>query len=270
MKKVFSLELVLLFLLFTTGLARCEDGFYTGVPYIESNNKMTFPVSKNIQEAQPVKTEEKKNILSKLFNSNKPPKQTRYNSLTNKDEVIPQGYWGTLPNINGDFKYKEQSSSSLSEIDAYIPEEGVDNKELKSAPYDDTLFLDMIVKKEKTSDYVNDIQKTKMALGNLKKCIEENGNIQRFNGCINIIDLYCKNLKTKYENKSDSLRESYIDILNTNYQAKALGNLLYESNYYAQYIPVQDGKYSKENIENQKQKLLTRINKTLFLIANET
>ena len=85
-----------------------------------------------------------------------------------------------------------------------------------------------------------------------------------------MIDLYVKNLKLKYQDKSESLKESYIDILTTNYYAKVLGNLLYDSNYYARYIPVSQGKYSEQNIQNEKQKLLARINRTLFLINGES
>ena len=270
MKKVLSLELLMFSLFFAIQSAYCEDSFYTGVPYSDTKNKMSFPVSNNIQEAKPANVKEKKKGLSKIFKSNKPKKQKRYNSQSNKYEEIPQGYYGTLPNIGQDFEYKKSKPAPTATAqDSYIPSDKIDETNLKPAP-NDTLFLDVIVKKEKDSNYIIDIQKTKMALNNLKKCIEEKGDIQRFNGCVNMVDLYSKNLQKKYENKSDSLRESYNDILNTNYHAKVLGNLLYDSNYYARYIPTSTGKYSKENIEMQKQELLHKINKTLFLIANET
>ena len=273
MKKFLSLEL-LLFLLFTMGIAYCEDSFYIGAPYEETKNKISFPASDNIQEAKPqLKKEEekteKKGLFSK-FKSNKPKKQKRFNPQTNRTEEIPQGYYGTLPNIDQDFNYKKRTVNPTSAQDGIVPDEIPNKEDLKEAPTNDSLFLDMIIKKEKASNYVNDIQKTKLALTNLKKCIEEQGDIQRFNGCVNMVELYSKNLETKYKNKSDSLRESYIDILNTNYHAKVLGNLLYDANYYARYIPTNQGKYSRENIENKKQDLLKRINKTLFLIANET
>ena len=272
MKKIFSLELVILFIIFDLSIpqmAQGEDSFTIGEPINDAKSKMTFPKSDDIQEAKPVE-KEKKGFFSKLFKSNKPKKQKRYNSLLNRYEEVPQGYYGTLPNIKQDFKYKEGVSSSAPEIKDMPDIDSVDEKNLKPAPTDDALFLDMIVKKEKQSNYINDIQKTKLALTNLKKCIEEGGNIQRFNGCVNMIDMYSKNLAAKYDNQSDSLRDSYINIQNTNYHAKVLGNLLYEANYYARYTPTQQGKYSKDNIENQKADLLKRINKTLFLIANET
>ena len=269
MKKLLSLELVMLLFFFAGGCAFCEDSFYIGTPYDDTKSKMSFPMSNNIQEAQPTTQKEKKGL--KLFKSKKPKKQKKYNSYTNKTEVIPQGYYGSLPNIGQDFKYKQPISQPTSaDIDAYIPEDTVDSENLKEAPFNDTLFLDVIVKKDKESNYINDVQKTKIALTNLKKCIEENGDIQRFNGCVNMVDLYSQNLQKKYENKSDSLRESYIDILNTSYHAKVLGNLMFDSNYYARYVPTQTGQYSKESIQEKKQALLKKINKTLFLIANES
>ena len=73
----------------------------------------------------------------------------------------------------------------------------------------------MIIKKEPDSEYVQDIQKTKQALTKLKKCIEEQGDIQRFNANVNMVELQVQNLKKKYDDKSESLKESYIDVLNT-------------------------------------------------------
>ena len=195
----------------------------------------------------------------------------RFNYATNEEEEIPQGYYGTLPNIEEDFAYKKQSSPSSSQMDVKVPDESeLTEENLKPAPFDDALFLDMIIKKEPDSEYVKDIQKTKFALENLKKCIEEKGDIQKFNANVNLVELYVQNLKKKYDDKSESLKESYIDVLNTNYYAKLLGNLKYDANYYARYIPVAQGKYSKENISQEEEKLLNRINKTLFLLNNES
>ena len=190
--------------------------------------------------------------------------------LIKKDKKDSKGYYGTLPKIEDDFKDKPVPSSVKTNSDMEIPTEELNEADLKKAPYNDPLFLDNVVKKQKTSNYVNDIQKTKFALTSLKKCIEEQGDIQRFNACVNMVDLYSTNLQKKYENESDSLRESYSYILNTNYQAKILGNLLYDANYYARYVPTNQGQYSKTNIDNKKEDLLNRINKTLFLISSET
>ncbi len=194
-----------------------------------------------------------------------------FSRFKKKDEP-KKGYKGVLPDIERDFEYLKQKTDSPKpkEDELLLPEDIKEETDLKPAPFDDALFLDVIIKKDKTSNWVNDIQKTKFALKQLKTCIENNDDIQHYNAVVNLLDLYSKNLKTKYENKSESLLESYIEILNTTYYAKVLGNLMYDSNYYARYIPLREGQYSKYNIDLKKQDLLNRINKTLFIISNDS
>ena len=262
--KKFHYSLILIFLayFFTINLAYCEEDFFTNGNFSKSKT-ISNPSSSKVARA--IENTKKKGFFSKF------KKNTKFNYQTNQDEEIPQGYYGTLPNIEEDFQYKKQSKQTSSEINMKIPQEGeIEEENLKKAPFDDSLFLDMVIKKEPTSQYLNDIQKIKFALNNLKTCIEEQGNIQRFNASVNMLELYCQNLKKKYENKSESLKESYIDVLNTNYYAKLLGNLKYDANYYARYIPTDQGKYSKDNIAQEEEKLLNRVNKTLFLLNNES
>ena len=243
-------------------LVCCGEDFFIDSTFVESKNKVKIPAQK---VAQSIEKTKKKGFFSKQT------KKVRFNYATNEEEEIPQGYYGTLPNIEEDFAYKKQSSPTSKEIDIKVPDEAeLTEENLKPAPFDDALFLDMIIKKEPDSEYVQDIQKTKLALINLKKCIEEEGNIQRFNGCVNMLELHVQNLKRKYQNQSESMKESYIDAINTNYYAKSLGNLKYDSNYYARYIPIDQGKYSKDNISLEEEKLLNRINKTILLIYNES
>lgn len=249
-KFLISLNLIILALFFTADYACCEENFFVNSKFQEAKGQSRLEQSID---------NKKQKIKKSFFKKNK------------KESQDQKGYYGTLPNINEAFRYKTPTNSTSAKSDAKVYDsDEIPQENLKKAPTDDALFLDIVVKREKSSNYVNDIQRTKNALANLKKCIEEKGDIQRFNGCVNLVDLYTKNLKEKYENKSESLKESYISILYTNNQAKILGNLMYDSNYYARYVPTQTGKYSKENINSEKEKLLNKINKTLFLINNES
>lgn len=253
--KKFFISLILIFLahFFTINQAYCEEDFFIDSSFedAKSQNKIT-----------------KEKIVKSL--GEKKEKKSFFKRKKQKENDESKGYYGKLPDIEGDFEYKKQNISKTPQIDMKIPTEDELNEEnLKKAPFDDSLFLDMVLKKEPDSQYLNDVQKIKFALKNLKNCIEEKGDIQRFNACVNHLELYVQNLKKKYENKSEALRESYIELLNTNYYAKILGNLKYDANYYSHYVPVQQGQYSKENISSQEQKLLERVNKTLFLLNNE-
>lgn len=255
MKKLF-ISLILIFLahFFTINPCYCEEDFFV-------NSEFTTAKEKKLTSDKVAKSIERTKEKFSFFKKNKKHEES-------KEE---KGYWGTLPDIEKDFQYKKQLPPQNSKVDMKIPTEDELNEDnLKKAPFDDSLFLDMIIKKEPDSEYLNDIQKIKYALNNLKDCIENKENIQRFNGCVNSLELYVQNLKKKYENKSESLKESYIEILNTNQDAKVLGNLKYDANYYSRYIPVQEGKYSKENIQKTENELFNKINRTLFLLNNES
>ena len=262
MKKIF-ISLILIFLahFFTINSAYCEEDFFIEGNFAESKNKIKLP-TQNVAKA--IENSKKNGLLSK----NK--KKGKFNYQTNKTEVTPDGYYGTLPDIEADFGYKKQFIPSTAQIDMVIPEEEINEENFKKAPLDDSLFLDMIIKKEPDSKYVNDIQKIKFLLNSLKKCLENKEEIQRYNACVNGLELFVQNFKKKYENKSESLKESYIEILNTNYYAKILGNLKYDANYYSRYVPTQTGQYSQENIALQEEELLNQINKTLFLLNEES
>lgn len=257
MKKFLNILFILLIFL---GLRAYSDEGHQLNTYFPTEK----PKSPSVIKEQPHQVKEKP------LKKPKKEKNTRFNSQTNKEEEIPRGYYGKLPDIEADFNYLKQQTKPSSNMDMQIiPENEIEETDFKEAPTNDTLFLDKIIKKEPNSQYINDILKMKTALYNLQKCIEEKGAIQRFNANVNVIDLYCQNFKKKYKDTSDSMKASYNNILLTNYMAKTLGNLKYNANYYAKYVPVQQGQYSKENIEFEEQKLLEMVNKTIFSIIKE-
>lgn len=260
MNKPTTLLLLILALFFTMTSVHCEE--HSLSPVITSKKvSLAFNPTTKIKEKIKTKNKSTKSKTTK----------TKTKSEKISKDTPSKGYYGTLPDIEADFKYKQKPEATVQKSDIQLPDENnLKEENLKKAPYDDKLFLDNIVKQKDTkSQYVNDIQKTRISLEALKKAIEDGGDIQRFNASVNLYDLYSKNLKSKYENKSESFKDSYKWIMDTSYDAKMLGNLMYDASYYAKYIPTQQGKYSKSNIEIQKEKLLNKINKTLFLIYDE-
>lgn len=214
-------------------------------------------------EDKPSKIETfKETITNKLKNI-----KNIFSNKKTKEETV--GYYGTLPDIDREFSYKRDANPLTKGKNTTTLDEA-DRKNFKDAPFDDPLFLDVVVKKQKDSAYINDVQRTKNAIISLKNCIETKGDLQRFNGCVNLIDLYVRNLKGKYQNTEDAYRTSYREILTLNYHAKVLGNLKYDANYYARYVPTQEGQYSKANINAQEKNLLKNIEKTLTEINSET
>ena len=182
MKKSYLSLILILLINFSTGnLVCCGEDFFIDSTFVEAKNKMKIPVQ-NVARA--VEKTKKKGLFSKQTI------KTRFNYATNQEEEIPQGYYGTLPDIKSDFAYKKQAGPSSKEIDIKVPNEDELNEEnFKPAPFDDDLFLDMVIKKEPNSQYVNDIQKIKFALNKLKNCLENKGDIQLYNGCVNVLEL---------------------------------------------------------------------------------
>ena len=139
---------------------------------------------------------------------------------------------------------------------------------LLDAPLNDPLFLDVIIKKEKTSDYVNDIVKIKETLERLRQCINDNASIQFFNANVNVLDLQTTNLERKYQYSAYAQSNSFYAIRHVNYSAKVLGNLKYDANFYSRYMPLQDSVYSPNNIKAKSAALLDEIDRTIFEIGN--
>lgn len=175
------------------------------------------------------------------------------------------GYYGTLPNIEREFDYLKQKSRKISP-DGRYKDSFIDEENLKKAPLDDELFLDVILKKEKDTKFTKDAVKMIPLLNNFKNCIENNCDIQRFNANVNTVDLYARRLEKDYGMTPDSQNESFYLIQNIAYLAKLQGNLKYEANFYSKYMPLSGTVYASENIEKRDYELLMELNKTIFTL----
>lgn len=201
----------------------------------------------------------KESIVSKISSFFKKDKKTNVN-------LEGKGYYGTLPDINKDFEDKKEATQT-------IPQKQYSEKDLKDgllldAPLNDPLFLDVIIKKEKNSDYVNDLIKIKETLERLRECIKNNASIQFFNANVNVLDLQTTNLEKKYQYSAYAQTNSYYAVRHVNYSAKVLGNLKFDANFYSRYMPVGDSVYAPKNIKEQSEALLNEIERTIFEIGN--
>ncbi len=242
MKKIIlNLLTLLIFTLFICPCAFCDDENIL----INPNGTYNRP--------------KKENIITKITNLFKKEKKAA-------TETQNKGYYGTLPDVTGDFDYKRETTQTQ-------PKKQYSEKDLKDgllldAPLNDPLFLDVIIKKDKTSDYVNDVMKIKETLEKLRECINNNASIQFFNANVNVLDLQTTNLEKKYQYTAYAQSNSYYAIRHVNYSAKILGNLKFDANFYSRYMPVADSVYAPKNIEAQSSALLDEIEKTIFEIGN--
>ena len=176
-----------------------------------------------------------------------------------------KGYYGTLPNIEREFDYIKQKSKKTTPNGKYKDGFFIE-EDLKKAPLDDELFLDVILKKEKDTKFTKDILKIIPLLNNFKNCIENNCDIQKFNANVNLVDLYARRLEKDYASTPDSQSEGFYLVQNLAYLAKLQGNLKYEANFYSKYMPLDGTVYSKENVEKKDYELLIELSKTIFTL----
>ena len=103
------------------------------------------------------------------------------------------GYVGTLPDVTRNFSPSEPKSTKpiIEQIDNFNSINYV-----KPIPRDNPTFVNIILKKDKTSQYINDINEIIPMLEKIHTSIEENENVQLFNA------------KVYFFNKSVDLRVS--------------------------------------------------------------
>lgn len=184
-------------------------------------------------------------------------------------ELQGKGYAGTLPNIESKFQKKEENVTTP----IFESQKGFnDPKELKPVPRDNPAFIDIITKKDKTSQYVIDANEIIPMMEKLVDCIEEdNNNVQLFVTRANVLTMNIDHLITKYDGQPESYYESFRKLLEINRYAKTLSQLRKEASVYQRYLAYQSAGsiYNPEIINQQLQYLLEELNSAIILLKQE-
>lgn len=185
-------------------------------------------------------------------------------------ELQGKGYAGTLPNL----EEKTEKSKTKVTTPIFESQEGFnDPSELKPVPRDNPAFINIIQKKDKTSQYVNDANEIIPMLENLVDCIEEdNENLQLFVTRANVLSMNIDHLSEKYAGKPESYYESFKKLLEVNRYVKSIALLRKEAVTYQRYLAytASGSIYNPENIANQLQYLLEELNSAILLLREES
>lgn len=162
------------------------------------------------------------------------------------------GYKGTLPNINGEFEYLRPEPAKTSPL-FNANQDFLDSSKYKSIPRDNKAYLDIILKKDKTSPYIDDINDVIKILEKMRLCIKKNGNVQKFNALASAIIDNADYMQEKYGEKPERFYISYKKLQELSAQARAVATLRCEAQIYIKYLPYKnDGQvYNKDNIQRQ-------------------
>ena len=176
-----------------------------------------------------------------------------------------KGYTGTLPDILDKF----QTTKPEKGTPIFEAEEGFDDPDkLKPVPRDNPAFVDIILKKDKTSKYVNDINEFIPMLESITDMIEENQSVQLFNAKVYFFNKSVDYFRERWAGKPESEFISYKRLIELNMHAKSIALLRAEAEKYNPYLAYGSSGYiyNPNNIQEQLGYLKTEIEQTILLL----
>ena len=178
-----------------------------------------------------------------------------------------QGYVGTLPDLTGKFKPAEPIKAKP---DFEKSKKFNSENELKPVPRDNPAFVNIILKQDKTSPYINDLTEFIDMLENIYESIENKEPIQRFAARVYFFNQHADYFRHKYEDKPESSYISYEKLLELSLQAKTVSQLRTEAEKYSPYLAYSGtGRiYSSNNIDEQLEYLKAEIEKTINILKD--
>lgn len=181
--------------------------------------------------------------------------------------VIPKdaGYVGILPNLEERFK----STQEIEAKPSFEYEEGFnDPNAIKPIPRNNPAFVNIIMKKDKTSKYLNDLNEIIPIIESLQTVIEDKSNVQIFNAKSYYLKENVEYFRDKYKNKSEESFISYKKLMELNAQVQTIAQLRLDSEVYTPYVTASGSGnlFSKNTIDVQLEYLLENIQKTLVVL----
>lgn len=183
-------------------------------------------------------------------------------------ELQGKGYAGTLPNL-GD---KIEKTKTKVTTPIFESQDGFNNPaDLKPVPKDNPAFINIIQKKDKTSEFTNDAAEIIPMLEKLVDCIDDNENLQLFITKANLLTLNIDNLTEKYNGKPESYYESFRKLQEVNRYVKSIATLRREAVTYQRYLAYSSSGsiYNPDNINQQLQYLLEELNSAILLLRSD-
>ena len=169
-----------------------------------------------------------------------------------KTPVVEEGagYVGTLPDLSKGFSTTEsQKSKPLFQKNKNFNS----SLEIKPVPRDNPAFVNIILKEDKASPYLNDINNDILPqLENILTCIEKNYDVQKFNAKVFFFNKTIEFLKTKYDGKPEFNYISFQKLLELNTQTKTVATLRSEAEKYRPYLAYTGAGYLyNDNVINE-------------------
>lgn len=179
------------------------------------------------------------------------------------------GYKGSLPQVDAQFEFIRSDPKMTQPMFNANDELDMPPNYVKN-PRENKTYIDLILKKDKTSPYLNDLNDIIPILEKMQKCIDQQGNVQKFNAIASSIIDHADYLNEKYAYKPEKYYISFKKMQELAAQARAVATLRCEAQIYLKYLTYQnEGQvYSKENIQRQVNYFSQELNATLQLLRD--
>lgn len=186
-------------------------------------------------------------------------------SYKNQDIFENQGYVGTLPDITKSFHASEptQVKPTFEKTKKFNSE-----NDIKPVPRENPAFVNIILKQDKSSPYLNDINEFIGMLERIYDSIEDNENVQLFASRVYFFSKNADYFRDKYTGKPESSYISFQKIMDVSLHANTVSQLRSEAEKYSPYLAYTGAGqiYNENNITEQLQYLKDEIEQTIVIL----
>ena len=183
----------------------------------------------------------------------------------NKVDTEGKGYLGTLPDISKNFSPNEPKTTKP----VFEASQDFNSaNEIKPIPKDNPAFVNIILKDNKTSPYLNDIIEILTQLENLLLCIENRDNVQIFNAKAYFFNKTIEFFRDKYQDMPESSFISYQKLMELSTYTQSVANLRAEAEKYRPYLAYtgEGYLYNDNVIDQQLEYLKQEIEDTIVIL----
>ena len=177
------------------------------------------------------------------------------------------GYVGTLPDLTRQYQPTEPKSTKpvIEQVENFHSSDQV-----KPIPRDNPAFVNIILKQDKTTRYVNDINEFIPMLEKIYDSIEDGENVQLFNAKLYFFNKNADYLRDKYVEKPEGEYISFKKLMELSTHAKSIALLRSEAQKYNPYLAYSGAGYiyDPDNITQQLEYLKKEVEQAILLLRD--
>ncbi len=177
------------------------------------------------------------------------------------------GYVGTLPDLTRQYQPTEPKSTKpvIEQVENFHSSD-----QIKPIPRDNPAFVNIILKQDKTTKYVNDINEFIPMLEKIYDSIDDGENVQLFNAKVYFFNKNADYLRDKYIEKPEGEYISFKKLMELSTHAKSIALLRAEAQKYNPYLAYSGAGYiyDPDNINQQLEYLKKEVEQAILLLRD--